>query len=62
MTQETIDKAKALLAAGYNMNQIASMLTVDRVALSTALIEKPVKTTKKVETKIEPMFEEEEGL
>jgi hypothetical protein len=66
MTQEIIDKAKALLAAGYNMNQVAAMLMIDRVALSSALITPaPVaekKTTKKVETTIEPMFEEEEGL
>jgi len=62
MTQEIITKAKALLAAGYNMNQIASMLTVDRVSLSAAMLEIPVKTTKKVETTIEPMFTEEEGL
>jgi hypothetical protein len=56
MTQEIIEKAKSMLAGGYNMNQIAAMLMVDRVALSTALIEKP----KKVKT--EPLFPEEPGL
>jgi hypothetical protein len=66
MTPENITKAKELLAAGYNMNQIASMLMIDRVALSNALMTPaPVvekKPTKKSEVKIEPMFEEEEGL
>ena len=58
MITENIEKAKSLLAAGYNMNQIAAMLTVDRVALSTALIEKP----KKSNTKSEPLFQNEPGL
>ena len=58
MTQETIDKAKAMLASGYNMNQIAAMLVVDRLALSSALTEKP----KKSEIKSEPLFVDEPGL
>ena len=58
MDNQTIEKAKSLLANGYNMNQIASMLTVDRVALSVALIEKP----KKVKIENEPLFVDEPGL
>jgi hypothetical protein len=58
MTQEILDKAKAMLAEGYNMNQIASMLTVDRLMLSAALLEKP----KKVKIENEPLFVDEPGL
>jgi hypothetical protein len=58
MTQEIKDKARNMLASGYNMNQIASILMVDRVVLSTALIEKP--KTKKIEDT--PLFENEPGL
>lgn len=56
MIKENIEKTKSLLAAGYNMNQIASMLMVDRVALSAALIEKPITP------KDEPLFQDEPGL
>jgi hypothetical protein len=59
MTQDIIEKAKSMLAGGYNMNQIAAMLMVDRVTLSAALIEKPKKSTK-VEN--EPLFVDEPGL
>jgi hypothetical protein len=58
MTQETIDTAKSMLAGGYNINQVAAMLVVDRLELSTALTEKP----KKVKIETEPLFPEEPGL
>jgi len=69
MTQEVVKRAVDMLNKGYNMNQVAAVLVVDRVALMDAINAasglsaepKPAKT-KKVETHIEPMFEEEPGL
>jgi hypothetical protein len=58
MDNQTIEKAKSLLANGYNMNQIASILTVDRVALSVALMEKP----KTIKSKEEPLSQDTSGL
>ena len=69
MTKETIASALDMINKGYNLNQVAAILMVDRVALidaingASGIYAPPIaKTTKKVETKIEPMFEEEEGL
>jgi len=66
MNKETLDKARLMVASGYNMNQVASILMVDKVALMNALNgnsgltpEKPKKSTKVVD---EPLFPEEPGL
>lgn len=64
----TKEKLLGLLAEGYNINQIAAMYMISRAILDDMLKEPVVaapvekKSSKKVETKIEPMFEEEEGL
>jgi predicted DNA-binding protein YlxM (UPF0122 family) len=66
MTPQQLEQVKGYIAAGYNMNQVAAMMMISKVAIEAALatpasvVEK--KTTKKIETTIEPMFEEEEGL
>ena len=66
MTPEQIKQAKGYLASGYDMNQVAAIMMIGRAAIEAALATpKPVvekKTTKKPEIKIEPMFEQEEGL
>jgi hypothetical protein len=67
MTQETITKAIDMITSGYNLNQVAAMLMVDRVALMNAIngasgiSSGPApKKLKKVEDK--PLFEDEPGL
>jgi hypothetical protein len=62
MTQETINTAKSMLASGLNMNQIASMLMVDRLALSAAMLDTPVKTKKTPKVETETLFPDEPGL
>jgi len=66
MTPEQTNQVKGYLIAGYNMNQIAAMMMIGRATIEAALVTpEPVvekKPTKKPEVKIEPMFEEEEGL
>lgn len=69
MTQEIKNQAVSMLASGLDLNQVAAILMVDKVALmkeindaegiTAAPIEKVVKT-KKVEEK--PLFEDEPGL
>jgi hypothetical protein len=69
MIQEIKSQAVAMLASGLDLNQVAAILMVDKVALmkeingaegiTAAPIEKVVKT-KKVEEK--PLFEDEPGL
>lgn len=67
MTQETISKAIGMITSGYNLNQVAAMLMVDRVALMDAIngasgisAGPAPKKTKKVEDT--PLFEDEPGL
>lgn len=65
MTPKQLDQVKGYLAAGYNMNQVAAIMMIGRATIESALstpapVEK--KSSKKVENKIEPMFEGEEGL
>ena len=69
MNQEIVTKAIDMVNKGYNLNQVAAMLMVDRVSLMDAIngasgvSSGPTpKKVKKVETQIEPMFEDEEGL
>jgi len=69
MTQEIVTKAIDMINKGYNLNQIAAMLMVDRVALMDAIngasgmYTAPTPTTKKTK-KVEdkPLFEDEPGL
>jgi len=67
MTQETITKAIGMITSGYNLNQVAAMLMVDRVALMDAIngtsgisVGPTPKKPNKVEDK--PLFEDEPGL
>jgi hypothetical protein len=70
MTQETITKAIGMITSGYNLNQVAAMLMVDRVALMNAIngasgmYTAPSPTTPKKTKKVEdtPLFEDEPGL
>ena len=69
MTQDIISKALDMITNGYNLNQVAAILMVDRVALMSAIngasgISAPPAETKSktIETNIKPMFEDEEGL
>jgi hypothetical protein len=69
MTQELKAKAVSMLASGLNLNQVAAMLMIDKVALmkeingaegiTPAPIEKTPKTKKVEDT---PLFEDEPGL
>ena len=70
MTKEIVTKAIDMINKGYNLNQIAAMLMVDRVALMDAIngasgmYTAPTPTTPKKTKKIEdkPLFEDEPGL
>jgi hypothetical protein len=69
MTQELKAQAVSMLASGLNLNQVAAMLMIDKVALmkeingaegiTPAPIEKVIKTKKVEDT---PLFEDEPGL
>jgi len=69
MTKELKHKAAAMIASGFDMNQVAAILMIDKLTLmkelngtkgiETAPAEKVIKS-KKVEDK--PLFEDEPGL
>lgn len=69
MTQELKAQAVSMLASGLNLNQVAAMLMIDKVALmkeingaegiTPAPIEKVIKPKKVEDT---PLFEDEPGL
>tara|TARA_R110000823_G_C15908885_1_gene497574 strand:- start:1228 stop:1377 length:150 start_codon:yes stop_codon:yes gene_type:complete len=49
MTKEILDKAKYMVARGYDMNKVAAILMVDKISLIKALKTpsgKPKKTKK----------------
>jgi len=52
MTKEIIQQAKGMIEEGYDLNQVSSILMIDKVTLAKAMAE-PVKKTK-VETPKEP--------